>query len=93
MTLENLVQSILDKSRKVVKQRNQLSEENAQLQVKIKELKAIISNQELKVNELIEKQKVRQVAGSFGKEEKATSLRKIDEVVREIDRCMALLNT
>ena len=93
MNLENLVQTILEKSRKVVKQRNQLSEENEQLQGRIKHLKTVISNHELRINELIEKQKVQQVAGSFGKEEKTTSLRKIDEVVREIDRCMALLNT
>ncbi len=67
-------------------------EENEQLKVSIKELKATLSNQELSINELLEKQKVQQMAGIFGKEEKKTSLKKIDEVVREIDRCMALLN-
>ncbi len=92
MDLEHIVESILAKSQKLVRQKNILLEENEQLKVSLKELKAKISNQELSINELLEKQKVQQMAGIFGKEEKKTSLKKIDEVVREIDRCMALLN-
>lgn len=92
MDLEHIVESILAKSQKLVRQKNILLEENEQLKVSIKELKATLSNQELSINELLEKQKVQQMAGIFGKEEKKTSLKKIDEVVREIDRCMALLN-
>jgi len=91
--LEHLVESILVKSRKLVSQRNKLSEENEQLKIRIIELEAQISNQELSINKLIETQKVQQLAGVFGKDEKKTSLKKIDEVVREIDRCMALLNS
>ncbi len=92
MDLEHIVESILAKSQKLVRQKNILLEENEQLKVSLKELKAKLSNQELSINELLEKQKVQQMAGIFGKEEKKTSLKKIDEVVREIDRCMALLN-
>ncbi len=92
MDLEHIVESILAKSQKLVKQKNMLLEENKQLKVSLEELKAKLSNRELSINELLEKQKVQQMAGIFGKEEKKTSLKKIDEVVREIDRCMALLN-
>ena len=92
MNLENIVDNILAKSKRLVIQRNKLSEENKQLHSKIKELESVISNQELKINDLIETQKVQQIAGVLGKDEKKTSLKKIDEVVREIDRCMALLN-
>ncbi len=91
--MEHLVESILAKSRKLVSQRNKLSEENEQLKIRILELEAAHSNQELSINKLIETQKVQQLAGVFGKDEKKTSLKKIDEVVREIDRCMALLNS
>lgn len=93
MNLEHLVESILVKSRKLVSQRNKLSEENEQLKIRLLELETEISNQELNINKLIETQKVQQLAGVFGKDEKKTSLKKIDEVVREIDRCMALLNS
>ena len=92
MNLDNIVDSILVKSKRLVNQKNTLLEENKQLSSKIKELEAVISNQELKINDLIETQKVQQIAGVLGKDEKKTSLKKIDEVVREIDRCMALLN-
>jgi len=92
LNLENIVDNILAKSKRLVIQRNKLSEENKQLHSKIKELESVISNQELKINDLIETQKVQQIAGVLGKDEKKTSLKKIDEVVREIDRCMALLN-
>jgi len=90
--MEHLVESILVKSQKLVKQKNLLLEENEQLKQKISELKAAISTQESSINELLDKQKIQQLAGVFGKEEKKTSLSKIDEVVREIDKCMALLN-
>jgi len=92
LNLENIVDSILVKSKKLVNQRNSLLDENKLLNSRIKELEAVISNQELKLNDLIDTQKVQQIAGVLGKDEKKTSLKKIDEVVREIDRCMALLN-
>ena len=92
MNLDNIVDSILVKSKRLVNQKNNLLEENKLLNSKIKELEALISNQELEINDLIETQKVQQIAGVLGKDEKKTSLKKIDEVVREIDRCMALLN-
>jgi CHASE3 domain sensor protein len=90
--MEHLVETILVKSQKLVKQKNLLLQENEQLKQTIDELKAVISSQESSINELLDKQKVQHIAGVFGKEEKKTSLRKIDEVVREIDKCMALLN-
>ncbi len=90
--LEHIVESILAKSKKLIQQKNLLLEENEQLKLKINELKAVISNQESSINELLDKQKIQQMAGVFGKEEKKASLSKIDEVVREIDKCMALLN-
>lgn len=90
--MEHLVESILAKSQKLVKQKNLLLEENEQLKQKMLELRAVISTQESSINELLDKQKIQQLAGVFGKEEKKASLSKIDEVVREIDKCMALLN-
>ncbi len=93
LDLENLVESILIKSQKLVDHRNLLSEENKKLKTQISELKVIISNQESSINKLVETRKVQQMAGVIGRDEKKTSLKKIDEVVREIDRCIALLNS
>jgi len=91
--LENIVNSILSKSRKLIDERKKLLVENEELKLQVLDLKQKKSSQENKINELIEQQKIQQVAGIFGKEEKKTSLNKIDEVVREVDRCIALLNT
>ncbi len=93
LDLENLVESILIKSQKLVDHRNLLSEENKKLKTQISELKVIISNQESSINKLVETRKVQQMAGVIGRDEKKTSLKKIDEVVREIDHCIALLNS
>lgn len=91
--LEQIVNSIISKSRKLVKERQKLIEENEQLKVQVQGLKEEKSLNSSRIDELLEKQKIQQIAGVFGKEEKRTSLRKIDEVVREVDRCIALLNT
>ena len=91
--MENIVNSILSKSRKLIDERKKLLVENEELKLQVLDLKQKKSSQENKINELIEQQKIQQVAGIFGKEEKKTSLNKIDEVVREVDRCIALLNT
>ncbi len=91
--MEHIVESILNKSRKLIAERNKLSQENEQLKQVINDLQKTNSSTELRINELIEKQKIQHIAGVFGKEEKRTSLKKIDEVVREVDRCIALLNT
>lgn len=91
--MEQLVNSIITKSKKLVKDRQKLLEENEQLKVQIQDLKQSKFLNKIRIDELLEKQKIQQIAGVFGKEEKKTSLRKIDEVVREVDRCIALLNT
>ncbi len=91
--MEQLVNSIITKSKKLVKDRQKLLEENEQLKVQIQDLKQSKSLNKIRIDKLLEKQKIQQIAGVFGKEEKKTSLRKIDEVVREVDRCIALLNT
>ena len=93
MNLDNVVESIIVKSRRLVEQRNRLSDENEQLKIKISKLEAANLSQESVINDLLEKQKVKQLTGVLGKEEKKTSVRKIDEVVKEIDRCIALLNS
>jgi len=91
--LENIVNSILSKSKRLIDERKKLLVENEKLKLQVLDLQQKKSSQENKINELIEQQKIQQVAGVFGKEEKKTSLNKIDEVVREVDRCIALLNT
>ncbi|OYT10677.1 MAG: hypothetical protein B6I18_07820 [Bacteroidetes bacterium 4572_112] len=91
--MENIVNSILSKSKRLIDERKKLLVENEKLKLQVLDLQQKKSSQENKINELIEQQKIQQVAGVFGKEEKKTSLNKIDEVVREVDRCIALLNT
>ena len=90
--MEQLVESIISKSKRLVDHRNELLEENKLLKASVMQLKGVISNQELIINELKEKQKVKQLTGVLGKEDKKESVKKIDDVLREVNRCMAVLN-
>ncbi len=92
MEIEKLVDSILVKSRSIVSQRDALKEENLRLKAQVVELENQLTSKDMKISELIDKQKIQLVAGALGRNEKSSSTRKIDEVVREIDRCIALLN-
>jgi dynactin complex subunit len=92
LEIEKLVDSILVKSRSIVSQRDALKEENLRLKAQVVELENQLTSKDMKISELIDKQKIQLVAGALGRNEKSSSTRKIDEVVREIDRCIALLN-
>ena len=88
--IEALTQKILQYAEQEKRVHQSLSLE----QEKVSRLKERIAMQEEKIKELEEKNKLIQVAGTIagkGESNDATKV-KINELVREIDKCIALLN-
>ena len=90
---ETLLAGIEYKVRKLIGQTGTLHEENERLRAEVKQLKAEIEKLETGNIELQEKLKTLKLAKSLNKEEKRTDVKlKINELVREIDHCIGLLN-
>jgi len=92
--LEKLVSQIEGRSRKLVERKNALDDENSRLKAQIIELQAEIENQKKTINELKEKHQVLKIAKTIGSEDNnKEAVKQLDIYIKEIDRCIALLNT
>lgn len=90
---ETLLAGIEYKLRKLIGQTGTLQEENERLRTEVRQLKAEIEKLETGNIELQEKLKTLKLAKSLNKEERRTEVKlKINELVREIDHCIGLLN-
>jgi hypothetical protein len=90
---ETLIAGIEFKVRKLIGQTGILQEENAKLREEVNTLKSEIEILESIISEQHEKLKTLKLAKSLNKEEKRTDVKlKINELVREIDHCIGLLN-
>ncbi len=88
-----LITGIEYKVRKLIEQIEILENENAQLNDKIEQLKTNIKSLELSIDEQQQRIKVLKLAKSLNKEESKTEVKlKINELLREIDNCVRLLN-
>jgi hypothetical protein len=87
-----IVSGLEYKIKKIVDLQIQTSIENNKLKQEINNLKNIIENQKVIISKTEEKTKVQQIARVLenGKDNKAKL--RINELVREIDKCIALLN-
>ena len=84
---------ILKKINKLLEQQIQLQEQNVELKGQQKKLQEELEQQRQLVSELENKIKTLQIAKSVDIEEDKTALKqKINEYIREIDKCIALLN-
>ena len=91
--LSILVSGIEFKLRKIIEQNNQLKIANTQLLKQNNELNKLIENQNKSIKELEEKYKVLKIAKSL--ESGANSFDqkiKINEMLREVEKCIGLLN-
>ncbi|KAF0199183.1 MAG: hypothetical protein FD166_808 [Bacteroidetes bacterium] len=90
---ETLIAGIEFKVRKLIGQTGILQEENAKLRDEVNTLRSEIEILESIITEQHEKLKTLKLAKSLNKEEKRTDVKlKINELVREIDHCIGLLN-
>jgi len=92
--VKTIINSIEVKVAKLIEKSNQLRLEKSELQKNNDNLNAKLQQQEEKIVELHEKIKLMNISKSVDTDKhdlKATRL-KINEYVREIDKCIALLN-
>ncbi len=90
---ETLTTGIEYKVRKLLEKNSALKAENEKLSQETKALNARIENLKANVSELENKLIVVKLAKTLNKEESRTNVKlKINELVRDIDRCIGLLN-
>lgn len=90
-----VVKEIGQKVEVVISERNSLKKEVASLQEQVTELQTTVQQEKGALEELKQKYKVLKLAKSLDgeKPESGKDLKlKINEMVREIDKCIALLN-
>lgn len=93
--MENAVlNSIKEKVHTLMSNNSSLREKNIQLEAKVFELKNTLDQQKAEIENFNEKVKMLKMAKSLGGDsEKNTEMKlKINELVREIDKCISLLN-
>lgn len=93
--MENAVlNSIKEKVHTLMSNNSSLREKNIQLEAKVFELKNTLNQQKAEIENFNEKVKMLKMAKSLGGDsEKNTEMKlKINELVREIDKCISLLN-
>ncbi|MFZ4740505.1 MAG: hypothetical protein ACOYLE_05025 [Bacteroidales bacterium] len=91
--LSILVSGIEFKLRKLIEQNNQLKIENAQLLKTKEELSNLIENQKIIINKSEEKYKVLKIAKSLESSTNSFDQKiKINEILREVEKCIGLLN-
>lgn len=93
--MENAVlNSIKEKVHLLMSNNSSLKEQNIQLETKVSELKNTLEEQNAEIENFNEKVKMLKMAKSLGGDsEKNTEMKlKINELVREIDKCISLLN-
>ncbi len=89
---------LIDRARKLAEQNVKLRTVNGQLELEIKELRQALDNEGRKNSELNNKIKIIKLAQNISSDtpdenQEVTELkRKINEYIREIDNCIAMLN-
>lgn len=91
--LANQLDQVIDKTQRLLELCLVLQEENNLLKIENKSLKETLNREKAKVTELEEKLRVLKLARSLeGTNEKTLDIKqKINEFVREIDKCIVLL--
>ena len=87
-SIENKVNNIISLYNSLKKEKEEILEENKKLRSDISERDKSIKSLEEKINLL----RISKSVGALDVEKNMQSRRKINEYVREIDKCIALLN-
>ena len=90
---DKLVTGIAEKVKKLITRQHHLIEENIELKEEQKSLIETLENQKKLIEQLKEKNRNLKIATSVKLEEGNSDVKnKIDELVRDIDKCIGLLN-
>lgn len=88
-----LISSIEEKAGKLIEKLQKVKKENLDLTGRVGGLNRIIADQEKEINELKNRIKLLSIAKAVeNTDEKAEARRKIDGILRDIDRCIGVLN-
>lgn len=90
--LSLLVSNIKQKTEKLVAKQQLLDKENKDLKVKIEKVKKELEDKNQQILELNEKMKLLRLAKNVDGESTKEVKLKINEMVREIDKCIAQIN-
>jgi hypothetical protein len=94
ITVATLVTGIELKLLKLIERQKELTEKMDKYQNEIQELKKIHDAQKNEINQLKEQYRILKLSRTFETKEGAVEAKaKISELVREIDKCIGLLNT
>lgn len=86
------LEGIENKIKKLLLNQNTLTEKIKQLNAEKEEKDRLIEEQQIRIEELERKVEVRSAAKALEKEDNAIAKHKIDEILRDIDKCLILLN-
>lgn len=93
MSLDNQFNQINDKLQLLLKQQNRLKKENERLRTELEECRAKEPGYQQKINELGEQIYVLKLsAGEMSEKDKKDFEKKINQYIREIDKCIAFLS-
>jgi predicted nuclease with TOPRIM domain len=92
--IQFIIQSIKEKTERIVEKNKQLKSENMAMAGKVSDLERSLNLQRETIKDLEEKNKMLKIANSIGrdKDDKKALKLKINEFIREIDKSMSLLN-
>jgi uncharacterized protein YjcR len=90
--LSLLVGNVKDKAEKLVEKHKLLQEENNSLSTKMEKVKKELEDKNQQILELNDKLKLLKLAKNVGGESTKEVKLKINEMVREIDKCIAQIN-
>ena len=87
-----LVSGVRKKAERLIEKQILLKEQNEKLSNEIDKIKLELTEKNQQVSELNDKIKLLKIAGSVGGESTKEVKLKINEMVREIDKCIAQIN-
>jgi len=90
--LSGLVSSLRKKARKLVGKHDLLIQENDKLSIELVQLKEELADKSQQFNVVNDKIKLLKIAGSVDSESTKDVKLKINEMVREIDKCIAQIS-
>jgi predicted nucleic acid-binding Zn-ribbon protein len=91
--LHQQLKQVNDKLQQLLKQQHSLQKENSALRSKIKELKNNLGDKEQRLEALQQQKIVAKLNdGSLNDSDKKELEKKLNQYIREIDRCIAMLN-
>jgi len=92
-SLHQQLKQVNDKLQQLLKQQHAIQKENSALKATIKDLRSSIQLKDQRLEEFDQQKMVKQINnGNLGESEKKELEKKLNQYLREIDRCIAMLN-